>query len=52
MWVEVHLVLSSLTVDIGLAIVSLLVYLIANSVAGGLSTGTEACIAVLGNVLV
>ena len=47
-----HLVLSSFLVDIGLAVVSLLVDLVAHGVAGGLNAGAKLGIAVLGHVLV
>jgi hypothetical protein len=48
---ESHLVLGGLLVDIGLAVVGLLVNLVARSVKGSLGTGAEGGVAVLGNVL-
>lgn len=38
--------------DISLGVVGSLVHLIANSVLGGSSTGSQACVRVLGDVLV
>jgi len=49
---QLQLVLSSLLVHIGLAVVSLLLELITDSIAGCLNTGGEASIAVLCDGLV
>jgi len=47
-----HLVLGGLTVDIGLAVVGLLVELVSNGITGSLGTGAEGGVGVLGDVLV
>merc|ERR1739841_131221 len=46
------LVLGSLLVNIGLAVVSLLIELVGDGIASGLGAGAEVGIAVLGDVLV
>jgi hypothetical protein len=45
-------VLGGLAVDVGLAVVGLLVKLVRDGITGGLGTGREAGVAVLGHVLV
>src|SRR5689334_13543465 len=50
--VSTHLVLSGLLVEIGLSVVALLVELVADGITSGLGAGAEACVAVLGDVLV
>jgi hypothetical protein len=45
-------VLGSLLVDIGLAVVGLLIELVGDGITGGLGTGSDLRVAVFGNVLV
>ena len=47
-----NLVLSSLLVEIGLAVVGLLVELVADGITSSLGAGADACVVILGDVLV